>query len=67
MSGYEKTTRSTTTTTHSLDIGGRPVLDDLRRFVEATVHLGAGTPVQTDLFGLTLAVHETRLNEEDDQ
>lgn len=64
MNGYEKTTRSTTTTTHKIDLPGA-TLDDLRQLVEATVHLGAGSPIQVDLFGITLAVHETRLNEED--
>jgi len=64
VSSYEKTTRSTTTTTYKLDLPGA-TLDDLRRLVEATVHLSAGSPIQTDLFGITLAVHETRLNEEE--
>ena len=64
MSRYKTTTRSTTTTTHKIDLPGA-TLDDLRRLVEATVHLGAGSPIQTDMFGITLAVHETRLNEED--
>ncbi|WP_087483990.1 hypothetical protein [Brachybacterium massiliense] len=64
MSRYKTTTRSTTTTTHKIDLPGA-TLDDLRRLVEATVHLGAGSPIQTDMFGISLAVHEARLNEED--
>lgn len=64
MSHVKKTTRSTTTTTYSLTLP-TATLDDLRRFVEDTVHLGAGAPIQVDLFGITLAVHETQLNEEE--
>ena len=35
------------------------------RAIATTIHLGAGSPIQTDMFGITLAVHETRLNEEE--
>lgn len=64
MNGYEKTTRATKTTTHTLNLGQRTTLDDLRQLVEATAHLGAGTPVQRDMLGFVLEVHEVRLDEE---
>ena len=63
MSRYKTTTRATTTTTHQIDLPGA-TLDDLRKLVEATVHLGAGSPIQSDMFGITLAVHETRIDKE---
>lgn len=63
MSRYTTKVRATTTKTHSLDLGNGTTLDDLRRFVEGTVHLGAGTPVQSDFLGLGLNVHEVRIND----
>lgn len=66
MSHYKTTTRATTTKTYKIDLPGA-TLDDLRNLVEATAHLGAGSPIQTDMFGITLAVHETRVDEEGDQ
>ena len=64
MNRYSTETRATTTKTHTLDLGGA-TLDDLRRFVEGTVHLGAGTPVQSGFLGFSLAVHEVRVNDEE--
>lgn len=62
MSRYTTKVRATTTKTHSLDLGNGTTLDDLRRFVEGTVHLGAGTPVQTEFLGIALNVHEVHLD-----
>lgn len=66
MSRYSTETRATTTKTHTLNLGSGTTLDDLRRFVEGTVHLGAGTPVQTGFLGFSLAVHEIHLNDEEE-
>ena len=35
-------------------------LDDLRQFVEETVHLPAGTPITPGFMGMDIAVTETR-------
>lgn len=67
MSRYTTKVRATTTTTHSLKLGNGTTIDDLRRFVEGTVHLGAGTPVQSDFLGLSLNVHEVHLDSEQEK
>ena len=62
MSRYSTVTRATTTKTHTLSLGGA-TLDDLRRFVEGTAHLGAGSPIQIGFLGFSLEVHEVRVND----
>lgn len=64
MSRTSKTERQTITTTYEFNPTGA-TLGDLRGFVEETVHLPAGSPIQTTILTNMLAVHETRVAEEE--